>query len=45
MGIDVLPINGNLLASAGWDKKVKMFDKRESNIVRTFDDIHKSNIF
>ena len=38
--IDVCPSNGNLLASAGYDKNVKIFDKRGSQIVRTFNRIH-----
>ena len=45
MWIDVCHSNGNLLASGGSDDKVKIFDKRESKIVQTFDNIHKSNIF
>ena len=34
-----------MLASGGFDGKVKIFDKRQSKIVQTFDDIRKSNIF
>ena len=32
--IDVCPENGNLLASGGEDNNVKIFDKRELNIVQ-----------
>ena len=42
--IDVCPENGNLLASGGEDNNVKIFDKRESKIVRTFDGIHTGSI-
>ena len=42
--IDVCQSNGNLLAAGGDDKNVKIFDKRESKIVRTFYGIHRSNI-
>ena len=34
-----------MLAAGGWDENVKIFDKRESKIVQTFDDIHTGNIF
>ena len=43
--IDVCQSNGNLVASGGNDQLVKIFDKRESKIVRTFGGIHESNIF
>lgn len=43
--IDVCPSNGNLLASCGQEKKVKVFDKRESGIVKTFDEVHSSEPF
>ena len=43
--IDVCQSNGNLLASGGEDHNVKVFDKREVKIVRTFDDIHYGRIF
>lgn len=43
--IDVCPSNGNLVASVGQDKKAKIFDKRESRVVQTFDGIHTGNIF
>ncbi len=38
--IDVCQSNGNLLASGGGDKVIKIFDKRESKIVKTFEGIH-----
>ena len=34
-----------MLATSGKDKNVKLFDKRESKIVQTFDGIHTGNIF
>ena len=34
-----------MLAAGGQDKKVKIFDKRESKIVQTFDGIHTRNIY
>ena len=34
-----------MLAVGGQDKNVKIFDKRESKIVQTFDGIHTRNIF
>ena len=43
--IDVCQSNGNLLVSAGAQKLVRIFDKRESKIVQTFDGIHTSNNF
>ena len=43
--IDVCQNNGNLLASCGLDEDVKIFDKRESKIVQTFNGIHESNSF
>ena len=43
--VDVYQINGSLLATGGTEKNVKIFDKRESKIVKTFDDIHKGNNF
>ena len=43
--IDACQTNGNLLASGGTDQDVKIFDKRESEIVQTFDDIHNGNIW
>ena len=43
--VDVCQSDGNMLASGGTDGQVKIFDKRESKIVQTFDGIHTSNIF
>lgn len=40
--MDVCPNNGNLLAVCGDDKEVKIFDKRVSTIVKTFEN-HESN--
>jgi WD40 repeat protein len=40
--IDVCQSNGNLLVSGGWDKIIKIFDKRESKIVKTFEGVHSS---
>ena len=34
-----------MLVSGGWDKNVKIFDKRGSRVVQTFHGIHTSNIF
>ena len=33
------------MASGGTDKNVKIFDKRESKIVKTFKGIHRGNIY
>jgi hypothetical protein len=38
--IDVCQANGNLLASCGQDEQIKVFDRRESRIVKRFQDIH-----
>ncbi len=38
--IDVCQSNGNLLASGGQDKAIKIFDKREPKIVKTFEAVH-----
>ncbi len=43
--IDVCQSNGNLLASGGTDKIIKIFDKRKSKIVKTFKGIHSSKGF
>ena len=43
--IDICQRDGNMLATCGYDKYVRIFDKRESRIVRTFYDIHEGNIF
>ena len=43
--IDVCPTNNNLLAAAGYDRKVKIFDRREAKIVKIIDPKHSSNIF
>ena len=38
--IDANQTNGNFLVSGGGDYNVKVFDKRESKIVKNFDDVH-----
>lgn len=38
--IDVNPINGNLIATCGTDKNIKIYDRRESKIVKTFQESH-----
>ena len=38
--IDVYQNDGNLLASGGTDKNIKIFDKRESKVIKTFDGVH-----
>ncbi len=43
--IDVCQSNGNLLASGGDDKVIKIFDKRESKVVKTFEGMHSSKEF
>ncbi len=44
-GIDVCQSDPNLLASVGNDSIVKIFDKRESKIVKTFEGIHAGKEF
>ena len=39
-----LPCRSNLLASGGYDKNIKIYDRRVSKIVKTIDDIHSGNI-
>ena len=39
--IDVCQKDGNLLATGGGGKKVKIFDKRHGEIIQTFDKIHQ----
>ena len=43
--IDICQSNGNILVAGGIYKNVRIFDKRGSKIVQTFDDIHNGNIF
>ena len=38
--IDVCPIDANLVASGGGDCDIKIVDRRESKIVKVFDNIH-----
>ena len=42
--INICPGDGHMMAAGGLDKNVKIFDRRESSIVKTFDDIHTGNI-
>ena len=42
--IDVCPTDENLLATCGHDMDIKIYDRRESKIVRTFYDIHFGKI-
>ena len=41
--IDICQNNGNLLAACGMDMEIKIFDKRESKIIKTFVGAHSSN--
>ena len=43
--IDICPSNGNLLVSCGSERTVKIFDKRESKVVKSFRGIHDLKIF
>ena len=43
--IDVCQSNGNLLAAGGNGSGYRIFDKRASKIVKTFEGIHSSRIF
>ncbi len=43
--IDVCLSNANLLASGGSDRIIKIFDKRESKIVKTFETDHLGKEF
>jgi hypothetical protein len=38
--IDVCQSNANLLASGGNEKAIKIFDKRESKIIKTFEYVY-----
>ena len=38
--IDVCQNDGNLLASAGEDHNIKIYDRRASKIIQTFNEIH-----
>lgn len=40
--IDVCPGDGRLLALAGYNDKLRIFDKRESKIVKTFEGLYGS---
>ena len=44
-GFDVCPTDANLLTSGGYDKKIKIYDRRESKIIKTFEGIHSGNIW
>lgn len=41
--IDVCPVDGNLLVSGG-NTDVKVYDRRVSKIVRTFEKVHRGKI-
>lgn len=41
--IDCCPTNGNLLAACGRDLDIKIYDRRESKIVKTFAELYRSN--
>ena len=43
--IDVCQNDGNLLVSGGTDTSIKVFDKRESKIIKTFDVHSRKNEF
>ena len=43
MWIDVCQNDGNVLTSGGEDQRIKIFDKRVSKIIKTFDDVHSGN--
>lgn len=43
--IDVCPRNGNLVATGSNDGSIKIFDRREFNIVKTLNSIHSSKNF
>lgn len=42
--IDVCPNNGSLLATAGEDQNIKIYDRREAKIAKIFDKIHSRKI-
>ena len=42
--IDVCQNDGNLLVSCGTDTSIKIFDKRESKIIKTFDVHSRKNL-
>lgn len=37
--------DGNLLASCGADKVIKIFDKREGKVVKNFHSVHRGRVF
>ena len=43
--IDVCQNDGNLLVSGGARQNINIFDKRESQIIKTFDGVHSSKNF
>mgnify|MGYP000865260429 CR=1 FL=1 len=43
--IDVCPSDGNFLASCGRDRNVKVYDRRESRVVKIFDGFHTGEIY
>ena len=42
--IDVCPNNENLLAAGGTSESIKIFDKRESKIIKTYENTHSGQI-
>ena len=42
--IDVSPVDGNLVASGGFDHIIKVYDRRDSKIVRNFDTVNTGEI-
>lgn len=43
LAIDVCPSNGNLVATAGSDHRVKIYDRRESKMIKTLNTLHSGS--
>ena len=41
--MDACPNDGNLLAADGGNGSIKIFDRREGRIVKTFEEVHAGN--